>query len=229
MLFRAFYTIVLLSLSSLYVQPAAEISHTGIAPDSAQSSEAAGKADPAFPEKRMYREISPGPESCTGVVICSQAAVLEGRLIPGQLGVVEGGNPTVLGKNMMEGMGLPRGTSWTQGGYRSHHLIPSEMAEHPVIQKIGMNMDHASNGVFLPQRGGTDVRLLSRHTGDHSIYNEAVRTMLDGMDVAAPAAKLEQQVFQLQQRLNTLTRNGLPMYIKEGGSLDLWLKYLRKP
>ena len=73
MLFRAFYTIVLLSLSSLYVQPAAEISHTGIAPDSAQSSEAAGKADPAFPEKRMYREISPGPESCTGVVICSQA------------------------------------------------------------------------------------------------------------------------------------------------------------
>ena len=78
MLFRAFYTIVLLSLSSLYVQPAAEISHTGIAPDSAQSSEAAGKADPAFPEKRMYREISPGPESCTGVVICSQAAVVEG-------------------------------------------------------------------------------------------------------------------------------------------------------
>ena len=81
--FRALYAIVLLWVSTVSAQPTAEISRTGLVRDSARiayaetrSSETARKAEPTFPEKRMYREISPGPESCTGVVICSQAAVV---------------------------------------------------------------------------------------------------------------------------------------------------------
>ena len=48
-------------------------------------------------------------------------------------GVVTGGDSTKLGKKMMESMGLPRGTNWT--GHQAQHIIPVEMADHPVLQK----------------------------------------------------------------------------------------------
>ena len=69
------------------------------------------------------------------------------RLIPGVEGVVTGGDSTKLGKNMMESMGLPRGTNWT--GHQAQHIIPVEMADHPVLQRNGMDLDDASNGLFL--------------------------------------------------------------------------------
>ena len=69
------------------------------------------------------------------------------RLIPGMEGVVAGGDSTKLGKNMMESMGLPRGTNWT--GHQAQHIIPVELANHPVLQRNGMDLDDASNGLFL--------------------------------------------------------------------------------
>ena len=51
---------------------------------------------------------------------------------------------------MMESMGLPRGTNWT--GHQAQHIIPVEMADHPVLQRNGMDLDDASNGL-LQQRG----------------------------------------------------------------------------
>ena len=69
------------------------------------------------------------------------------RLIPGMEGVVAGGDSTKLGKKMMESMGLPRGTNWT--GHQAQHIIPVEMADHPVLQRNGMDLDDASNGLFL--------------------------------------------------------------------------------
>ena len=59
-------------------------------------------------------------------------------------GVVTGGDSTKLGKKMMESMGLPRGTNWT--GHQAQHIIPVEMADHPVLQRNGMDLDDASNG-----------------------------------------------------------------------------------
>ena len=47
-------------------------------------------------------------------------------------GVVTGGDSTKLGKKMMESMGLPRGTNWT--GHQAQHIIPVEMADHPVLR-----------------------------------------------------------------------------------------------
>jgi RHS repeat-associated protein len=55
------------------------------------------------------------------------------RLVPGQPGIVAGGNSNVLGMRMMEAMGLPEGTRWT--GYRAHHIIPIDAGRHPVIKK----------------------------------------------------------------------------------------------
>ena len=58
------------------------------------------------------------------------------RLIPGVDGVVTGGDSTKPGKNMMEDMGLKRSTKWK--GYQAQHIIPSEMANHPILKKIGI-------------------------------------------------------------------------------------------
>ncbi|UZQ49369.1 AHH domain-containing protein [Clostridium kluyveri] len=93
------------------------------------------------------------------------------RIIPGEEGIVTGGNSTKLGKNMLESMGLKHSSKWS--GYQSQHVIPAEMGDNAVIQKIGMNLDDASNGIFLrtPDEG---ISTMSRHQGYHSVYNEVV-------------------------------------------------------
>ena len=133
-----------------------------------------------------------------------------GRLIPGTEGIVTGGDSTKLGKNMMESMGLPRGTNWT--GHQAQHIIPAEMANHPVLQRIGMDLDDASNGLFL-RTPADDINAMSRHRGYHSTYNEFVRTQLDGMDINQSVDVLQKQVYDLQQNLKYLQRSGL-LYIQ---------------
>jgi uncharacterized protein YneF (UPF0154 family) len=39
-----------------------------------------------------------------------------------------------LGKNMLEEMGLKSSQKWS--GYQAQHVIPSEMANNPVIKKL---------------------------------------------------------------------------------------------
>ncbi len=55
------------------------------------------------------------------------------------------------------------------------------MSDHPVLQKIGMDMDDASNGWFL-RTPAEDISTMSRHRGYHSIYNEFVRSQLDKIE-----------------------------------------------
>ncbi len=54
-----------------------------------------------------------------------------------------GGDSAKLGKNMMESMDLPRGTNWPE--YQAQHIIPAEMADHPVLQKIGTDMNQSAD------------------------------------------------------------------------------------
>ncbi|MDY4097725.1 MAG: AHH domain-containing protein [Lachnospiraceae bacterium] len=115
-----------------------------------------------------------------------------------------------MGKNMMESMGLPRGTNRT--GHQAQHIIPAEMANHPVLQRIGMDLDDASNGLFL-RTPADDINAMSRHRGYHSTYNEFIRTQLDGMDINQSVDVLQKQVYDLQQNLKYLQRSGL-LYIQ---------------
>ena len=123
------------------------------------------------------------------------------RLIPGTSGVITGGNSNKLGKNMMEEMGLKRATKWS--GYQAQHIIPSEMANNPVIQKIGMNLDHSSNGIFL-RVPDNDISTMSRHRGYHSVYNEVVERALNKMDINQSVDSLQKQVYELQNNLRIL-------------------------
>lgn len=148
-----------------------------------------------------------------------------GRLISRTEGVVTGGDSTKLGKNMMESMGLPRGTNWT--GHQAQHIIPAEMANHPVLQRIGMDLDDASNGLFL-RTPADDISAMSRHRGYHSTYNEFVRTQLDGIDINQSVDVLQKQVYDLQQNLKYLQQSGLPLYPSQGATVDLWQRSLER-
>ena len=147
------------------------------------------------------------------------------RLIPGMEGVVTGGDSTKLGKNMMESMGLPRGTNGT--GHQAQHIIPVEMANHPVLQRIGMDLDDASNGLFL-RTPADDISAMSRHRGYHSTYNEFVKTQLDAMDISQSVDVLQKQVYDLQQNLKYLQQRGLPLYPSQGATVDLWQRSLER-
>ena len=147
------------------------------------------------------------------------------RLIPGMEGVVTGGDSTKLGKNMMESMGLPRGTNWT--GHQAQHIIPVEMADHPVLQRNGMDLDDASNGLFL-RTPADDISAMSRHRGYHSTYNEFVKTQLDAMDISQSVDVLQKQVYDLQQNLKYLQQRGLPLYPSQGATVDLWQRSLER-
>ncbi|MDA1611679.1 AHH domain-containing protein [Bacillus cereus] len=131
------------------------------------------------------------------------------RLIPGTPGKVTGGSSTKLGQNLLESMGLPRSASWK--GYQAQHIIPKNLRNHPVLKKIGMDMDHADNGIFLPIPA-KDPSALSRHRGFHSVYNNVVKDQLDKLNINQSIKELEQQVFELQQKLKKGTESGLPLY-----------------
>nr|WP_282035209.1 T7SS effector LXG polymorphic toxin [Metabacillus indicus] len=134
------------------------------------------------------------------------------RLIPGTPGKVTGGSSTKLGKNMFEEMELPKTTKRTP--YQAQHIIPKEFRSHPVLQKIGMDMDDASNGFFL-RVPDADVSVTSRHKGYHSVYSNFVRGRLDEIDIRQDISIIEKQVFELQQKLRLLQEKGLPLYMQD--------------
>ncbi|MBU3157928.1 AHH domain-containing protein [Clostridium estertheticum] len=147
------------------------------------------------------------------------------RLIPGTPGVVTGGDSTKLGKNIMESMGLKRSTKWT--GHQAQHIIPAEVADNPILRKIGMNLDETTNGILL-RTPDADLSAMSRHRGYHSVYNDVVKRQLNNMDVNQSVDILQKQVFDLQTNLRKLQESGLPLYPSQGATVDLWERSLNR-
>ena len=147
------------------------------------------------------------------------------RLIPGKPGVVTGGDSTKLGKNIMESMGLKRSTKRT--GHQAQHIIPAEMADNPILQKIGMNLDDATNGILL-RTPDAELSAMSRHRGYHSVYNNVVRNQLNKMDINQSVDVLQKQVFDLQSDLRKLQESGLPLYPNQGATVELWERSLSR-
>ena len=96
---------------------------------------------------------------------------------------------------------MPRGTNWT--GHQAQHIIPAEMTNHPVLQRIGMDLDNASNGLFL-RTPADDISAMSRHRGYHSTYNEFVKTQLDAMDISQSVDVLQMCIRDREEQLSTL-------------------------
>ena len=192
----------------------------------------AGVGAGLYAESSFYKLLNPVNNVVTPTTntASNQTVVLDGgaeagRLIPGEIGVVTGGNSTTLGKNIMESMDLSRDAKWT--GYQAQHIIPAQMADNPVLQKIGMDLDDASNGIFL-RAPGTDVSAMSRHQGYHSVYNDVVQKQLDSMNINQSVEVLQKQVFELQTNLRYLQMQGLPLYKGQGATVNMWMSALEK-
>ena len=125
----------------------------------------------------------------------------------------------------MESMGLKRSTKWT--GHQAQHIIPAEMADNQIIQKIGMDLDDATNGILL-RTPDAKVSAMSRHRGYHSVYNDVVRSQLNKMDINQSVEALQKQVFDLQSDLRKLQESGLPLYPSQGATVDLWERSLSR-
>lgn len=113
---------------------------------------------------------------------------------------------------MFEQMGLPRLTKRTP--YQAQHIIPKEFRSHPVLKKLGMDMDDASNGFFL-RVPDDDISATSRHKGYHSVYSSFVRKKLDEINVNQSVDVIVKQVYDLQQKLRELQEKGLPLYMRD--------------
>ena len=147
------------------------------------------------------------------------------RLLSGSEGVVTGGNSKVLGQNLLESMGVDTASKWT--GYQAQHIIPSQLKNHPVLQKVGIDLDDASNGIFLriPDEG---ISPMARHRGFHSVYNQVVKNRLDAIDASLPVSEIDSQVFKLQSDLRTVQSKGVPLYKGQGATVELWERWLNK-
>ena len=163
------------------------------------------------------------------------------RNIPGTPGVVnvkvnsEGktvGNSSELSKNLwrtfedvpMESYANAGDLPQKAKGYQAQHIIPVEMHNHPVLQKIGMDMNDASNGMFLPEPNG-DVHSLTTHKGYHAVYNKVCEEYLDkiyekhGDDASVEA--VEADVAKLQQGLKSVLEDGVPIYRRKANADQL--------
>ncbi|MBD5134346.1 MAG: hypothetical protein HDT39_00075 [Lachnospiraceae bacterium] len=133
------------------------------------------------------------------------------RLILGTEGVVTGGDSTVLGENMFIEMGLDPNTS--RAGYQAQHIIPKELKEHPILQKIGMDLDDASNVMFLRERNLGEISATSIHQGYHKQYTSVIKEFLDNMEVSKNVPELEREVYNLQQSARNMMQDGTPIYM----------------
>ena len=145
--------------------------------------------------------------------------------VPGTPGEVTGGSSQKLGKNMMQAMGLRRSTKWK--GYQAQHIIPAELRNHPVLKKIGFDLDDASNGIFLRKPGDT-VSATSRHSGYYAPYNRFVEKMLDQIDINLSTNTIRSMVKSLQTDLRKMQQSGIVLYPKQGASVELYERTFKR-
>jgi hypothetical protein len=105
----------------------------------------------------------------------------------------------------------------TKTGYEAHHIIPVELKNHRVLNKIGMDMDNVKNGISLPQYPGLDPKL-PLHRGSHPNYTQAVKSELDKIPDDLSISQTRKQISSIQNFFRTKLENGSPLHTSQGGS-----------
>ncbi|ENL0220682.1 AHH domain-containing protein, partial [Escherichia coli] len=183
------------------------------------------EADPGLLYAGQWQDVESGlcynrfryyePES--GMYLVSDPLGLQGgeqtyRYVPNPCGYVDPlglvGCSTKLGKNMMEAMGLARSTTWK--GYRAHHIIPKELWNHPVLQKIKYDIDKATNGIFL-RKVDDGVSAMARHQGNHDGYTQVIKDALDKIDINQSTDVITKQIEEIQKIARNGLENGYPV------------------
>lgn len=112
--------------------------------------------------------------------------------------------------------------------FRAHHVIPWELRDHPVIQRmarLGWDINGKQNGLLLPYSTVGDAASLAQHFKlhrnpnsvfeFHSGYNREVRELLDNFGQRAVRMsddELIRQFESIMRKARNCTRlNGLPI------------------
>ena len=132
-------------------------------------------------------------------------------------------NSKILGRN------LTGKKKWS--GKQAHHLIPEELADHPLLKDIGFKMNSASNGIMLPNKAN---KYTSYHRGYHSWYNKAVEAELDYINTKyTTRADKVRAVENLQRSLDRALRiKKMPLYATSKGKPTklkptTWSRYIK--
>ena len=117
-------------------------------------------------------------------------------------------------------LGLNRMPSWmpTKQAYQRQHIIPYSLKGHDVFVKAGMNINSASNMMYMPVCEGIDKNeKLGLHRGwtsEHAEYNRKVERKLDAIQARSRGQnwdyrKYQSEVLNLQRELRAGTKNGI--------------------
>lgn len=114
---------------------------------------------------------------------------------------------------------------------KPHHLIPEELADHPLLKDIGFKMNYASNEIMLPNKAN---KYTSYHRGYHSWYNKAVEAELDYINAKyTTRTNKVRAVENLQRSLDRALRiKQMPLYATSKGKPTklkptIWSRYIK--
>lgn len=99
------------------------------------------------------------------------------------------------------------------GDYAAHHIIPTQLSNHPVLIRIGMDMNNATNGIALPTKPGLHPTL-PLHRGSHPSYTNDVRQELDKISLFAFKRGIQRRVSEIQQIFRDRLVAGVPLHRK---------------
>lgn len=119
--------------------------------------------------------------------------------------VVASGNSRILGTRI-----------GTPNGYAAHHIIPSEVRSHRALQKIGIDLDEARNGISLPMYPGVDP-ILPLHRGSHPEYTSAVLKKLDEIPESLSISETRHRVDEVEDYFRAQLGSGKPLHANLGG------------
>ena len=154
------------------------------------------------------------------------------RKIPGTPGVVTRGNGGTLAANIRNNSLLPTQLSGTQ--LQAQHIIPSQLRTNAALQKIGMDLNHHTNGIMLPDNaltstingGSRPLSGLPTHQGSHSAYTAAIERKLNSIDPNLSVQATMEKVALIQERARSGTALGLPIRNGDGATTDMWSRYI---
>lgn len=110
-------------------------------------------------------------------------------------------------------------------GYAAHHVIPAELGcarlaastcqPHPVLRRVGIDLDAPQNGIALPTREGLDARL-PLHRGSHPGYTQGVSNLLGRIPDDIPVEQQRLSLHLLQEAIKNCLREGVPVHLVFG-------------
>jgi hypothetical protein len=108
-------------------------------------------------------------------------------------------------------------------GWQAHHILPWEdnISHHPLVQRLGVNLNAVDNGIPLPCRDGT---CLSRHSSQHPRYSRAVLNFLDRVENMNVSDNEKQNLVAegIERARQALISGNPPLMNLNGATVEAW-------